>query len=249
MNTKKALIVGLLATVGGGLLQADSLTFTFTSTGAVSFAGGIGTTFSASSLKVGTVYSDEASSICAACTLAFSTTVTGFSDQTGGSGSLFGYGTGASSSGTAFNVAGGTLPNPSAPPPNFTGTLANGSIVANPITTGESGGYQIGNNPSFLTFVIPVTAVASANLTNIFAAFGLTQAAGDGGTLQFTVTATGGNRPTLGNNGAFSGTLSSATLTLDAVPKIPEPASVLLIGLGLICVAFVGRKRMLANRI
>jgi hypothetical protein len=37
-------------------------------------------------------------------------------------------------------------------------------------------------------------------------------------------------------------------LSLD-VSAIPEPSSVLLIGLGLVCVAFIGRKRMLAHRL
>jgi hypothetical protein len=244
MKTNKALIVGLLATVGGGLLQADSLTFAL-SPATLSFGGGIGNPFtvSGSTIHVNTVYSDTKSSTCSACTLTFSTVLGSFTDVTGAGGSAFFYGFNPNNSSTAFNVAGGTLPNPGTPPPaNFTGTLANGTIGAS-----APGGFQPTGGSAVLTFSIPVTTVSG--LGSIFAAFGLTQAAGDGGTLAFTITTNSANAPTLGNNGAFSGTLSSGSLTLDATPTIPEPSSVLLIGLGLIGVAFVGRKRMIAQRI
>jgi hypothetical protein len=249
MNTNKALIVGLLATVGGGLLQADSLTFAINDASGIHFGGGIGNAFSVTSgspLHIGTVLNQgTSSSTCTSCTFTFSTVLNAFTDQTGGGGSAFFYGFNANSTSTAFNAVGGTLPNPGTPPPtSFTGTLANGTIGAS-----LPGGFQPTGGPATLTFNIPVTAIVSTNLTNIFAAFGLTQAAGDGGLLSFQIITTAGNAPTGGNFGAFTGNLSQASLTLDAVPKIPEPASAMLIGLGLICVAFVGRKRMLAHRL
>jgi len=251
MINKKTLIVGLLAaTIGGGLLQAESLTyltFALTSGTGVTFSGGDGTAFTVTSAPVSSVYSNSASEYCPSCTISFGTTLSSFSEGSFGSGNnAFFYGFNANGSPTAFSVqTPGTLNNPGTPPPDsFTGTLASGTIGASP---SGSGGFQSGGGSSTLVFSIPVTT--GSGLASIFAAFGLTQAAGDGGTLQFTVTSPSGSSPSTGNGGAFTGTISAASLTLDATSIIPEPASVMLIGLGLICVAFVGRKRMLTQRL
>jgi hypothetical protein len=255
MNTKKTLIVGLFATIGCGLLQAESLTFNFTTipSSPVTFAGGDGTAFSGG-LSITSLTSTQASSTCNLCTLNFTTGgLTGFSSVGGVGGSAYFYGFGANNSGTAVPAvtgAGGSLNNPTPPGTPGTVTGANSTLMAGSLAATSPLGAEGGTGPTSIFFSIPVSANNTGNLlTTILADFGLTGTFPISGTLAFTVNLPGAP----GGNGSFDGggTVSGGTLSLNvaSLSATPEPSSVLLLGLGLICVAFVGRKRMLAHRI
>jgi hypothetical protein len=260
MNMNKSMIVGLCATIGSAWLQAESLTFNFTTTptSAVSFTptvsslpvSVIGQQFSGT-LSIGSVVSSiPGTSVCnQPCSLSF-TTGLATSDTTlfgaGATGYIYSFAAGSSSLSAQTGV-GGSVNNPTPPGdagsvPNSTdATLLTGSLG----TTGISG-IQNGSDPFSMAFSAPVSVSTSPNLLSLLAAFGLTGNFPLSGLLSFNIDLTTAPDPTYGS---FSGTVAGGSLTLNVANVIPEPSSFLLIGLGLVCVAFIGRKRLLAHRL
>jgi hypothetical protein len=204
MDTKKILIVGLIATSVGGWLQAETLTFGFATspTSAVTFGvpsspdptstlpSNVGTAFSGS-LDLQSLTGPSSSATCNSCTLNFSTgTLIGFSDTSifdVGSSFFYNFGTGGSFS--AVTGASGSLNN--ANPPGTSGAIgASQTLATGSVGSALLGGVQFITDPTtMLSFSAPISAVPSANLSTILAAFGLGGIL-NGGTLSFTVTRT-----------------------------------------------------------
>jgi len=259
MDIKKTLMVGLIATSASGWLQAETLTFAFTTspTSTVSFGSSsaisnIGTAFSGS-LNILSVSTTGGSATCnAPCTLNFTTgALNSFSALSSASLNAFGYTFDANGSSTAFSAVtgtGGSLNNPTGGGTAAGGnaTLANGTIGVVSL-----GGINQNGSTTSLAFSAPVTGISST----ILAAFGLTNFSG-GGTLSFNIILPAGITNGLGGNtlygpnanGFFTdGIVSGGELSLN-VSATPEPSSVLMIAFGLVGVAFIGRKRLLAQR-
>ncbi|MGD1092107.1 MAG: PEP-CTERM sorting domain-containing protein [Bryobacteraceae bacterium] len=239
MNIKKTLIVGLLATIGSGWLQAESLNITFAANGTISAVNtGTGTSASCTNCVF------DASLGAVTATPEFSFGGDTYYELSIGAGGSFT----ASTTGTLYFPSSGTSGPALVNSGINGGNLVSGSFDAYtpPGGTSPTGGPTGPVPPRSVTFnnvSIPVSVnlLSSPNFLSILAAFNLPVFEGTG-TLDFsTITV---------HNPGVSQTLSlgGGTLSLD-VSAIPEPSSVLLIGLGLVCVAFIGRKRMLAHRL
>jgi hypothetical protein len=151
------------------------------------------------------------------------------------------------SSGSSFSAQVGTGTGAQLDAPNTsTQLLPAGSTMATGTlgTSQLSGTFLTGASGATLTFSSPLSAVGPANLQTILTAFGLPTGSPLTGSLSFVILTNG--QPNTSTGAFTGGVIQSGTLSLNV---IPEPSSILLIGLGLIGVAFLGRKRLVTDRL